>query len=345
MKPRVLIILAVLLAGISLYADGDGLLPEVGRPELLEISGEYLFLVEGATVYQYRLKDFTFIRRFSEAGEGPGELKVVPSIVNYLIPLKTSVMVVSMDKAIEFSHQGEVLRELKIPQFTNYILPLGKAFLTMRFKTGGERIPDMEVALVDGDFKPLRVLYSQKMSGGRNLMNLTFDGVNIAVNPRGIFIDQSPEGFVISRFSQAGKSLGNIRIPMKPIAFSTAHEKTAIERIKSNPEIKRIGWENIRSDIKIVHDDYIPLIQDLTAEGDHLWVMGAERRDGKVLFMKLDQDGALVKKVFLPEPLDSGFTNQIFGRPARFYRFHDHRYYYLRENINEECWQVLSETY
>jgi len=345
MKYKMMIFLFIILAGTLLIADGQGLLPEIGRPELLEISGEYLFLVEGATVYQYRLENFSFVRSFGKAGEGPGELKVVPSIVNYLIPLKKTILVVSMDKAIEFSHQGEVVREFKIPQFTNYIYPMGKDFLTMRFNPGRERIPDMEVALADGEFKPRQVLYSQKLSGGRNLMNLTFDGVNIVVNSRGIFVDQSPEGFVIARFDPTGKSVGNIRIPMKPVAFSAAHEKAAIERIKSNPEIKRIGWENIRPAIKIVHDDYVPLIQDLTAENENLWVMGAERRSGKVLFMRLDLDGKLDRKLFLPAPLDTGFANQIFGRPARFYRFHGNRYYYLRENIDEECWQILSETY
>lgn len=345
MKIIASILLLFTLFGTSLPAEGNGLLPEIGRPELLEISGEYLFLVEGAVIYQYRLKDFSFIRRFGKSGEGPGELKVVPSIVNYLIPLEKTIMAVGMDKAIEFSHRGEVVREFKIPQFTNYIYPMGKDFLTMRFNSGGERIPDMEVALVDGEFKPRQVLYSQKLSGGRNLMNLTFDGVNIAVNSRGIFIDQSPEGFVIARFDPSAKAAGKIRIPMKPIPFSAAHEKAAIERIKSNPEIKRIGWENIRPAIKIVHDDYIPLIRDLTTDGDHLWVMGTERRAGKVLFLRIDADGKVDRKLFLPEPLDSGFTNQIFGRPARFYRFHDKRYYYLRENIDEECWQVVSETY
>jgi len=339
------LLLLPLLLGSYLKADANGLLPEIGKPELLEISGDFLFLVEGATIFQYRLPDLSFVRRFGKAGEGPGELKVNPSIVNYIIPLEKSILAVGLDKAIEFSHQGKVMREFRVPQFTNYLYPVDNGFLTMRFKTEAQRVPDMEVSLSDADFKSQKVLYAQKLSGGRNLMNLTFDGVGIAVTPKGIFIESSPEGFVIARFAKTGKPEGKIRLPIAPIAFSAAHEKAAIDRIKSNPEIKRIGWENIRSAIKIVHDDYFPLIQDITTEGDFLWIMTAERQKGKVRFLRMDSAGKVDKRVFLPQPLDPGFTNQIFGRPARFYRFYDQRYLYLRENIDEDCWQIMAEFY
>ncbi|MBN1196718.1 MAG: hypothetical protein JXA62_04870 [Candidatus Aminicenantes bacterium] len=336
-----LLLLIVPLSG----AVKKGLLPEVGRPELMEISGEYLFLLEGATLYQYRLEDYSFVRSFGRAGEGPGELKVIPSIVNYLIPLEQSVLVVGMDKAIEFSHKGEVIREFRIPQFTNYLRPLNDGFLAMRFRTEAERTPDMDVFLADKELRQHRLLYSQKLSGGRNLMNLTFDGVCIAVTSRDIFIDLSPEGFVIARYHHDGETAGLIRHSIPPIPFTAEREAAAIDRIKANPEIKRIGWENIRDAIRIVHEDYFPLIQDITAEGDRLWIMTAERRDGNVRFMQLDPSGRIVHELWLPEPMDAGFTNQIFGRPARFYRFHEKRYYYLRENSDEECWQILTKRY
>ena len=192
------------------------------------------------------------------------------------------------------------------------------------------------------DFKVQKVIYSQKMSGGQNMIDLTFDGVNIACTPRGIYVELSPDGFVIKRFSREGAPSGEIRKPFAPIQFTSAHEEAAMERIKSNPEIKRIGWENIRSAIKITHAEKFPLIQDLTAEQDNLWIMTAEKKEGKTRFMQMDPEGKILKKVFLPTPMDSGFTNQLFGRPARFFKFHQERYFYLVENEEEECWEIRS---
>ena len=62
---RILIaILMTLMIALPTWSLDRGCLDEIGKPELLEISGDYLFLVEGATVYQYKLEDFSFVRRF-----------------------------------------------------------------------------------------------------------------------------------------------------------------------------------------------------------------------------------------------------------------------------------------
>ncbi len=313
-------------------------LSEINKPDLMEISDGKLYIMEGSTVFLYDLKDKKLIKKFCKRGEGPRELKMNPGIPNFLVMTSDSVIAVSMDKAIEFSKDGEFKREMKIPGFTNYLHPVKDGYISVKFNVG--KNPSVSVKLIDLDLKEKKTLYSQKFTGGQNKIDLTFDGVHIAVEDNVLYIEESALGFEISRFDLEGNPIDRIKKEVAKIPFSNQHEAAAIENLKSNPQIKQMGWENFKNAVKIIKQKYMPPIQDMLLDNGNIYIQTNTIKDGTVEFWVLNKRGKVLKKVFLPKPMESSFISKMFGRPGRFYKFHRDTYYYIVENEEEEEWEL-----
>ncbi len=291
----------------------------------------------------YSLKDLRFIRKFGQKGEGPGELKVNPSATNFLVPLADSVLIVGFDKAIRFSKTGQVIKEFKIPTFTNYLCPLGKNYVGIRFKPGDKGKADLAVVIFDQDFKVIKELYAQPMSGGQNLIDLTIDSLNISIYNEKIFIEQSPKGFLISVFDTGGNQLYQVKKEYEKIKFTEKHKETVLNRLKEDRQIKALGWENFKNLVKIIHGDFLPTIQDMTVADNRIYVKAPHNKNDNAEFIIMDLKGNTLKKVYLPEVKKTKVLDEVLGRPARFYKIYQDKFYYLHENEEEEEWELHVE--
>ncbi len=315
-------------------------LEEVIKPELMEITGDTLLIVEGAEVYTYDIKTLKFVKKFGRKGEGPGELKVTPAMANYIIPIKELFIIAGIDKAIVFETGGNLVREFKIPIFTSYLYPVNGNYIGMRFRPGDKGVAWFELSIMDKDMKDLKVFHKQKMSGGQNRVDLTFDGMGITASNGKIYVENSPEGFNILVFDLKGNKLSEIKKDFPPMKFTEEMKNSAIEQLKTHPSVRQIGWESFKKIVKIEHGEFLPLIQDMVVDGDRIYVRTNMRKSGNVEFIVMNLEGKILKKLFLPEPNDIDFGNKIFGRPARFYKIYKGKYYYLKENIDEEMWEL-----
>ena len=72
------IILMILILLISIYSYGKivASLEEVSKPQMMAISENYFLITEGSTIFIYSTKDFSFVKKFGKAGEGPREFKI-----------------------------------------------------------------------------------------------------------------------------------------------------------------------------------------------------------------------------------------------------------------------------
>ena len=313
---------------------------------MMEISHDQIYCLQETTVFMYNLKDLKFLKKFCKRGEGPGELKLNPGITNFIIPLKDSLLVVGMDKAIIYSLDGILKEEFRLPPMSaNYLYPLGKdTYLGLNFAPPADNgKPQLVAGIMDKKMEVKKELYKQNFSGGQNLINLTADGINMAVANGKIFIEESAEGFVVSIFDFEGKLINRINKKMPPVKFTKVHEENAINRLKQNPVLKSMGWENFKNAVKMTHDDYLPLIQGLQVDQDLIYLMGTGFKEGKQEFMIMNQSGKILKKVYLPQPIPTDFISVIFGRPTCYYTIYKGKYYYLKENIDEETWELHVE--
>lgn len=321
-----------------IYGEKVTVLNKINKPELIDISDNILYIMEGATIYQYGLEDMKLIRTFGKSGEGPGELKVNQGIPNYIILTSNSIIAASMDKAIEFSKDGKVIREFKIPIFTNYLYPIKKGFIGMKIELGKK--PLIKVKILDKELKEKKIIYSQKMSGGQNLVDLTYDGINIAVEHNKLYIDQSAKGFEIGVFDMDGNQINNIKKDVPKILFTDQHKNEALAVLKNNPQIKSIGWKNFTNMVKIINQKYLPPIQDMVINDDKIYIRTNNKKEDKVEFLSFNKNGQELKKYYLPRPIESGFSAKVFGRPGRYYKFYKNYYYYIVENEDNEEWEL-----
>jgi hypothetical protein len=343
MKRWLIFLLVMVMVGGLPYAEKLGTLTRVLRPEMIEISDNELYVVEEASIFVYSLEDLRFIRKFGQKGEGPGELKVNPAVTNFLVPLADSVFIVGFDKAIRFSKTGQVIKEFRFPTFTNYLCPLGKNYVGIRFKPGDKGKADLAVVIFDQDFKVIKELYVQPLSGGQNLIDLTIDSLNISIYNEKIFIEQSPKGFLISVFDTGGNQLYQVKKEYEKIKFTEKHEETALNRLKQDRQIKALGWENFKKLVKIIHGDFLPTIQDMTVADNHIYVKTPHKKNDDAEFIIMDLKGNTLKKVYLPEVKKTKVLDEVLGRPARFYKIYRNKFYYLHENEEVEEWELYVE--
>jgi hypothetical protein len=339
MKRLLIFLLVVMVAGLA-FAEKLGVLTEVLTPEMIEVSDNEIYVVEGATIFMYSLKDLSFIRKFGKSGEGPGELKVNPSITNILVIPGDSLLFMSVEKAIRFTKTGQVIKEFKIPIITNYLYPIGKNYVGIRFKSIGQQKPNIAVVLFNQEMEEIKELYAQPMSGGQNLVNLTNDALNASVYKDKIFIDRSPKGFVISVLDADGNQLYQVEKEYEKIKFTEKHKEMALNRIKQEKAIRSIGWENIKNILKIIHDDYFSPIRDLTVTDQRIYVKTYQKQGDKDEFIIMDLKGNILKKTYLPAVKEPGAFNEAIGRSAKFYKIYKNKFYYLHENEEEEEWEV-----
>jgi len=81
-KVMFLVILSLLLLAAFVWAENPGTLEGVLVPEMIQVSGDELYVLEGATIYVYSLKDLKLLCKFGQKGEGPGELKIMEAFPN-----------------------------------------------------------------------------------------------------------------------------------------------------------------------------------------------------------------------------------------------------------------------
>lgn len=345
MKERVIVFTMMMLMVFSglVYSEKLGVLDEMYLPLMMEVAHGKVYCVQDTTVFMYDLKTLKLEKKFCKKGEGPGEQKINPGITNFLVPLKKSIMFVGIDKAIFYTPDGTMEREVRIPQMSgNYLYPLGKdSYLGLKFKMDESNgTANLVSGIYNDKFEMEPELYTQKFTGGQNLINLTADGINLAVEDDKIFIEQSARGFQIAMYDFNGKLLKTIKREVPKEKFSKAHEDNAMTQLRNNPVLKGIGWENFKQMVKIIHDDYLPPIKDMVVNGGQIYLMTNRMKDGNVEFLVMDQEGKVLKEVFLPQPTATDFISVIFGRPTRYYKIYDGKYYYLKENAEEESWEL-----
>lgn len=331
---------------IGLRARKVGTLEHLLFPRTLEIAHNRVYCMQEATVYLYTLKDLTFIKTFCKEGEGPGELKISPGISNFLVASGDSILAVGIDKFIVYSPDGIFRQEFRLPRRTgHYLYPLEKnRYLGLKFDTNAARTkPYLVAGIMNEEFIMIKELYRQKFTGGQNLVNLTADGINLAVSKGKIYIEESARGFVISVYDLEGNLLNRIKKDLPPVKFTRIHKKRALNHIKQNPALKAIGWENFKNSVRFTQNETVPLIEDLLVDGDRLFIRSNNFKENEHEFVVLDQLGKVIKKVWVPQPLPTDFNNLIFGRPARYYKIYKGKYYYLMENSDQETWELHVE--
>ncbi len=339
-----LVIMLMLPAVTPLFPAKLGVLPEVMKPQVLTVSGNHLFVMDGAVIYKYALPELKLLKTFGRQGEGPGELKVTPLWHNTITLLKDSLMVDGFDKIVYFSKEGKLIKERRKPTKILQLTPLPNGFLGMDQTHMEDKTQFQVLRLYDSAYKIIKEL-ARNESPAQSEVKLTFaipDILNYCIYDNKIFIENSREGFVIDVFDSTGKKLYQVRKDMKKIPVTTEHRVEAENIFKSDPFVREIGYENFKRNFsKVRFPKYFPPIQNIDVADNKLYVRTFRRKKGKEECLVMDLRGNILFKTFLPRVSYAPFIARLTG--IKYYTIHNGRFYYLEENLEKEEWGLYVE--
>ena len=321
------------------FSEKRGILPGVLNPENMAVSGHELFILEGATVHVYSLKDLKLIRDIGREGQGPGELEVTPWLSNTLTVSDATVAVDSATKLVIFTKEGKLLDEKRRSQQFTQMVPFGDYLIVRkRVEDPIEHMQYSTINRLDPKTGEINELFRQEFGAQFQAVDMIPDAIHFQIYREKIFIEESPRGFFIEVFDTKGKSLYSISHKFKKIPVTKKDRQEIEERQKLDPFIQSQpgGWEAIKLRSKLHYPSSYPAIQDFSIADDTIYVQTFKRQNSRDEYVVLRLDGKELGRVFLPEVRRPTFTEQMMGTCVRLFAIHQGHFYYLVEK-DEWC--------
>lgn len=311
-----------LIMTVLVHGEKVAVIDEVLKPTSIVIDDEQFYINEGTTIYIYSLNDYTFKKKFGQAGEGPKEFLRFAAVT----PQSDHLLINSFGKISYFTKDGSYTREIKTKGIGWMFSPLGDGYV------GFARIAEDRVAYNTINF------YDAELNRGKEIARIKFgslekgieilnQSLNFGIHNKKIFVAGSDE-FVIEVYDHTGKKL-----------YSITRE---YERIKFNPEIEKQFRDNIKrrepAQYELIKNrlnfpDYFPAILNFFIDDNKIYVITWNLQKDKVEFYIHALDGKLLKKQFVNFAFIEG-TFQAY--PVNF---KNGKLYQLIENEDEE-WEL-----
>ena len=225
---------------------------------------------------------------------------------------------------------------------------MGKNFVGKKAKRDPEqKTMFVVIALYDSEGRLIKELYRQKFAqqvSGRNVtIQLFSDLLNFQVWDNKIFIEKSPEGFLIDVFDSNGKELYQIKREYEKIKVTDAHKEAALNEIKEDPTIKRRikqfgSWENLLKMMKFTFPEFIPPIQNIEIADGRIYARTFQKKNNTEEYIVMDLAGKMLKKTYIPRVHPPSLKDQLIGVKKAVIR--NDKLYYLKENEEQEVWEL-----
>jgi len=331
-------VLSLFLLALTIPAAEPVVLPELVRPAILIVREGKAYVLESTSILIYDLKNYRLIRKFGQAGEGPGEFKVNPtggkpmSMTLY----HDQILVNSLAKMSYFDLEGNFLREQRVTADA-LLFPIGEKFIAIGpvFTEPGKEY--LGFSLMDKDEQNKKVLYRSELNLG-NIRELVLPMITFTYNPvyrDRIYINTSISEFLIDVFDAGGKKLYSIRKDYDPIPTSKNYLQECLDWFRVSPRFKR-EFELVKQILRA--RDHFPPIRDLQVVENNIHVLTYGRQGDLWECIRMDLQGKELGRTFIP--LDKYIPFTFY--PV-LYSVYQGKVYTLVENIEEECWE-LKET-
>lgn len=327
-------ILLFMCSGAWEYPENLGILHDMLTPEGIEIFQDEIFIIQGATIFVYDKNDLKLLRKFGREGEGPGELQVTPWLSNTMNISENSITVGSVNKMIIFSIQGEVLKEKRRSEQFTQMVPVGKNFAVRKRLVEDEKQYTTINCYIAQEDKT-RELYRQPFAPGQGLqMNMIPDSIHFIVYKEKIYIEKSPEGFVMDVFDSTGTKLYQIKNKYAKVKLTKKDREEAEKNARTDPFIKSGpgGWEQWKKQYRLLFPKTFPPFQDFLIADDKIYVQTYKRQESKEEYIIMDLTGTILSQIFLPMVRKPTYTEQMMGTGVRLYAFHNDSFYYIVEH-------------
>ncbi len=343
----IIFLLLLLCCALPVSAKKLGTLEEVLNPEAMALSEDHIYVVQEATFFVYRLKDLKLLARFGKKGEGPGELKSHFLATNTITPLPQRLLAQSMDKMIFFSNDDYTVKKemRKKHRMMFQVMPLGDGFISLRMlptADGGYQV----LELLGPDMSIRKELHRQFFPEKGNDQPMIMDAIHFALYRDKIFVEKSGGGFRVDVYDTGGVLLYSITKDIVGRKVTKADKTQLLEQFKKDKVVRLImqsrgGWEAVSKTLNFVYAGTFPAIRDLLVADDRIYLQTFERKKDRQKYVIMDLKGNHMRSVFLPAPGgEVSFAGRAMGQHYRFFDIRGNRFYYLKENEEEETWEV-----
>lgn len=332
MKRVVKWLLIAWVALMSLSAAEPMELSQVGKPEMIAVDQDLLYVLEGTTIHMYRLDKGEYLGNFGKDGEGPGEIKKNPFGGPILVvPFQGKLFVTSMGKLTVFSRSGEFIREYKVNASDSFY-PFADRFVCMGTHEVSEGKMVMAVFMSDAELNRGKLLYASDFEVGQNFrFEFPMTPFYPTMTDDQLFIIAGKEGFVIDAFDQQGNKQYRIEKEEPLISLPATYQAETEKAFKRNPNFAA-AWEFMKN--RISYKKHFPQVYGYFPDGNRLFVLTYKMRGDERECIVMDLKGKEIRRIWLPIPEVYGFD---FG--AQFTAA-DSVFYYLKENEETENWEL-----
>ena len=328
------LVIAASLAFAAKPAPGElvAKLPQVLNPFFVTIADGRLYIVENSStahIYMMGAKGITFVKTFGREGQGPGEFDFM-----YLIRVfKDHLDIPGSNKLARFSLDGEYINEVKFPVsvFKGGIYRLGENYVTRDYQFD-DKGSTTTIRLNDKDFKLIKVIGARKDSMGLEKINLVADNYSPRVVGDQIFVIDAGRESIVTVFDRNGVRQKEVRLPLLPVKMTAALKDAIIKPLKEDSELKS-RWMEFEK--RLYFPDQTPGLDYFDVVDGKFVARTYKYRDNSAEFVIFDLQGRELRRLNLP------FTGRLSN--GILFCFYQGRYFYLRENIEEEAWELHSE--
>jgi len=330
---KIIFLLIILLLVFSAHAKKIADLPDLMKPQIMDMSSDKLFISEGTTIYVYSLKDFSLLKKFGKAGEGPREFKVNPFGPPMIIFVFNKKLYVSSDaKLSTYTLNGEFISEQKVPPFRIFI-PVKDKFVASGTAQGEDKKMYLNMGLYDKDLNLLKELYRSDMSIGPNF-NWIFPNTDFTTLPyqARIYVVVGKAGFVIDVFDLQGKKLYTITKDYTPLKVPGDYKDKVLKWFKNNPNFKQFYEFFIQ---RLSFKERFPPIRTMLVESNKIYVVTYQQKNDLSEIIIMDLKGKELKKKYVPIV---GIPGNLWDSPI--FTIKNQQYFTLIENDDEEVWEL-----
>lgn len=345
MKKTIILLLIFLLATI-VTARRISVPADIMRPDSIDVSGDRLFIVQGAEIFIYSLPSMELKAKWGREGEGPGEMMVTPLYLNRVSIFPDCVIADSFTKLSYFSHKGKLLKEIK-KKFPAEWIPFKENFLVRTIEVVDRKKEVQTLSLYNSKMEKIKELMRQPFifqsiaTPWRWDMQLDF--ITFDILDDRVFIEKSKDGFVIDVLDTTGKLLYTINKPYEKIECTPGYRKAAMTLLQNDllvkPLISEAGrWDNFRKGLDLNFPDTLPAIRSIEVADNKIHVRTYKTKNGMVEYVVMDLKGTVLKRFFVPLP-DQSIMSRMLG--VKLSKISGGKLYYLEENEDKEQWELF----
>ncbi len=328
--------LAIVLAAaggvMPLTGEKIAALPQVMRPNYLAFTDQRIYVVEDSSkihIFRRGPEGVVFERTFGEEGEGPGEF----GYIHQIRPLAGHLEIPTEGKFARYTLDGKLIDEVKLPfrVFKNWIFRVGGNYVAKDWRFDNKETV-ATISLYDKDLKRIRELGTHTDAGGVSKINLVAEHYSARVFGEKIFLVESGKETIVRVHDRDGALEKEVRLPLPPVKVTSALREAIIRPIREQPDMKS-RWTAFEP--RIAFPDHTPGLDYFDVVDGKFITRTYQYREDSVEFVIFDLQGRELKRLFLPH------TGRLAN--GRTFCFFQGRYYHLRENLDEETWELHAE--